>query len=123
MPATSGPVACLSYLLPAAPALPGTDEPQGEITSQPETLEDAKAKAKSKNTRARRLSYVQNGDSSQPGIPPPGPEAVSSHGGMSQQAACSPLQLPTPACPCTLCLHAQRLPPAPAAANASGQPC
>ena len=66
---------------------------------------------------------MQNGDSSQPGMPPPGPETVSSHGVMTQQAACSPLQLPTPACPCTPCLPAQCMPPAPAAAKASGQPC
>lgn len=46
----------------AGVALPDDTDAPGEIKAGTETAEDTKTKAKSKNSRARRLSYVANAD-------------------------------------------------------------
>ncbi|DBA92289.1 TPA: hypothetical protein ACH3X2_003716 [Trebouxia sp. C0005] len=43
-------------------ALPGATDAPGEIKAGTETVEDTKTKARSKNSRARRLSYVANAE-------------------------------------------------------------
>lgn len=55
------PRALLSWLAAGAVLPEDTDSP-GEIKAGVETVEDTKTKAKSKNSRARRLSYVANAE-------------------------------------------------------------
>lgn len=55
------PRALLSWLA-AGVALPEDTDSPGEIKAGVETVEDTKTKAKSKNSRARRLSYVANAE-------------------------------------------------------------
>lgn len=52
---------CSSWLT-AGIALPEDTDSPGEIKAGTETVEDTKTKAKSKNSRARRLSYVANAE-------------------------------------------------------------
>lgn len=60
---------CSSWLA-AGIALPEDTDAPGEIKAGTETVEDIKTKAKSKNSRARRLSYVANADGVGPQVQP-----------------------------------------------------
>ena len=52
----------LKSCLAAGVALPDDTDAPGEIKAGTETVEDTKTKAKSKNSRARRLSYIANAE-------------------------------------------------------------
>lgn len=53
---------CLTGGWLAGVALPDDTDAPGEIKAGTETVEDTKTKAKSKNSRARRLSYLANAE-------------------------------------------------------------